>query len=128
MGSLNQSEMLALIPADTRITAKALLMIDATYDLTKLTCDGIFQTAQVDYQGKPAFHVWFRKLQDHLIIEMVVGMSKAGLECMIQGFGMIARQLGCKWVDGMTRSKGLADFYLSQGFEPVGVFFRGKVI
>lgn len=127
MLSLDTSKLRALMPAESDKMALAIATIRPGYDLEKLAQSGIFQTAQINDGDTPCYVIWFRTVQDHLIVEMVAGLKITGLKKMLEGFDILARSLKCAFVEGFTKSPGLADFYLANGFEATGLHVRRKI-
>lgn len=119
--------MRALIPADSDNMSLAIATLRPGYDLQSLADSGVFQTAQINDGDEPCYVIWFRTVQDHLIVEMVAGLKVTGLKKMLDGFDVLANSLKCNFVEGFTKSVGLADFYLANGFEATGLHVRRKI-
>jgi hypothetical protein len=134
MRMLDATQMISLLPASSAAEEEAMRKLvplhqqfrgDATR-LRRLTEQGFLRTAEVRIEGKLAFLVWYRLLGSHYIVEMVASIEPCGLEAMVAAFERLATEQGCKFVEGMTSNKALAEFYLAKGYELTGVHFRGR--
>ena len=129
------TEMVALLPATPKAECAAIEKLTPLHQqfggdaarLRKLTEQGFLRTAALNVDGQESMIVWYRLLGSHLIVEMVASLKPVGLETMVNGFELIAKTLNCDYVEGMTSSKGLAEFYLAKGYTLNGVHFAGKV-
>jgi len=127
MKLMSEQAMVDFLPPEPEMLELAIAKFQKVIDAGKISsnwlrfavAEGFLQVKQVNFQGQPAFMVWFNVgPEKRLMIDTVQSLQdRPQTEWIFEGVDLLARNLGCTIIDFQTRRRGLVLQAQSHGYE-----------